>query len=187
VLFDGPSREAVDTYLATAFVGGSAQLPPPDQRPGSGEARVVEVVAGEGPFEPDAPKVIELAVAPGRPGAGDVFVTLDICAADGTVVAHADSRAWGARYRKDEEHRIRIVVQRPWLPEGRYHAHVHLRDSGVVDACEQVWRFDVLPGAPYPEWPGHVALGGSRVITEFTVEAAPATGVGDGERAGRTT
>ena len=194
VAFDGPTPEAVDTYLATGFVHGAAQLPPPEHRTGSGEARVVEVKAGEGPFEPDEAKVIEFAVEPFQPGAPEFHVALDVCDEDGTVVAHADSRVWGVTYRADESHRLRISIDRPWLREGRYHANLYLRHPrrGSLDECERVWAFDVLPGAPYPYWPGRMATGGARTITEFVVDdvadaADPPgpSGGGDGPFPGR--
>ncbi len=44
----------------------------------------------------------------------------------------------------------------------------------LAHADSRVWAFDVLPGAPYPCWPGRMATGGARTITEFVVDDASA-------------
>lgn len=177
VVFDGGPAPAIAHYVAPI----DAERPDasdPDDRPGTGEIRAVEVVAGKPFFECAEPKVVEFHLRRSSERIDRCFIGLILRNGDGIPIAHCDSNTVGCWYTFDDGPEIagRFALAHPWLLPGGYTVDLYVCDAGVLDAYERACTIEVAPTLPYESPPDDTLLRRDTVLPDFrfTVEAARA-------------
>jgi lipopolysaccharide transport system ATP-binding protein len=185
--FDGPVAGGIARYMAAMDRGKNNALPS-EHRPGSGEIRVAGAEVGPGVYTPAEPKRLRLQFRFEPNAPSPFFVSVHVVDERGIVVLQCDSRLVGGWFTAQDAPEMEFVLQAPWLKPGIYRLDVYVCASGILDHCEAVARWDVLPLLPYPgavteestmhgtvlgDFSYAVAAGNPRVGMQFSTNPRP--------------
>jgi lipopolysaccharide transport system ATP-binding protein len=185
VVFDGGPAAAVAHYVEPIDTE-RPDASDPDDRPGTGEIRAVEVVAGKPFFDCAEPKVVEFRLRRASETIDRCFIGLVLRNSDGIPIAHCDSNTVGCWYTFDAGPEVvgRFTLAHPWLLPGGYSVDLYVCNAGVLDAFEQACTLHVAPTLPYESPPDDTLLRRDAVLPDFSF-TADADRVGAAGPAGR--
>lgn len=135
-----------------SFESFAAAQSDPKKRPGNGKIRLSSVRMEDEFVKSSQDIVVDFEAPRSKKLIGSYFVSMHINNDQGTVIAQCDSRLVGQWFDPEDEQRGRLVIRDLWLKPGQYTVDVYACQSGVLDAWEGAWRFEVLPDLPYPEF-----------------------------------
>lgn len=146
--FDGPVAEGIARYMAAMDRGQNITLLS-ERRPGSGEIRIVGAEPAAGVYTPAQPKSVRLQLRFEPNAPSPFFVSVHVVDERGNVVLQCDSRLVGGWFPAGSTPEIEFCLQAPWLKPGIYRLDAYVCASGILDHCEAVARWEVLPLLPY--------------------------------------
>jgi lipopolysaccharide transport system ATP-binding protein len=167
--FSGDVAQALQVYR-DSFESFAVAQRNEDNRPGTGDIRIIAVETTASYFEPDGAKEIVIHLGRNPTMTGDYFVSCHINDVNGAVISQCDSRLVGGWFDPIDEHKVALRMFTPWLKPGRYTVDVYVCRSGVLDAWEGAAVFEVLPHNPYPEVAGDEATVAGLALAEFAYE-----------------
>jgi lipopolysaccharide transport system ATP-binding protein len=147
--FDGSVAEGIARYMSALDCRSNVDLAQ-EKRPGSGEVRVIEAHVGKGVFTSAEPKTLNLKLRADPNFTSPYFVSIHVVDERGAVILQCDSRLVGGWFASDTIREVDFCLRAPWLKPGVYRLDVFVCASGIVDQCEAVGRWEVLPLLPYP-------------------------------------
>lgn len=169
VLYDGAAGEAVELYMNRVL--GSARVDRGDasRRPGSGEYRFEDVVAGKAAFNPADPKTIRFRVARYGNRAGLMYFSGLLVNASGIHVAQFDGRLAGHWLRDEDavgEGELRFTL--PWPKPGSYRVDLYLcTTGGIIDRFDGACHFQITDVLPHPHCASADAYEYGLVLADF--------------------
>jgi lipopolysaccharide transport system ATP-binding protein len=169
LIYHGTVDGALDTYRSS-FEKFQLEQQNPDARQGTGQLRLRSVMLDELQQAPADDKVIEFVLPASEHLIGDYFISCHINDANGTTIVQCDSRAVGAWFSPEREHRPRLRISGLWLKPGAYTVDAFVCQAGILDAWEGAAAFDVLPSYPYPELTSEEAMSAGVVLADFSYE-----------------
>ncbi|OLT55336.1 ABC transporter ATP-binding protein [Cellulosimicrobium sp. CUA-896] len=155
-----------------SFESFAAAQSDPAKRPGSGDLRLSSVRMDDEFVKSSQDLVVEFEAPPSKHLVGTYFVSMHVNNDQGTVIAQCDSRLVGRWFDPEQHQKGRLVVRDLWLKPGRYTVDVYACQSGVLDAWEGAWQFEVLPDLPYPEFTESSGTDKGVVFADFDYEGA---------------
>lgn len=155
-----------------SFESFAAAQSDPAKRPGNGDLRLSSVRMDDEFVKSSQDLVVEFEAPPSKHLVGTYFVSMHVNNDQGTVIAQCDSRLVGKWFDPEQHQKGRLVVRDLWLKPGRYTVDVYACQSGVLDAWEGAWQFEVLPDLPYPEFTESSGTDKGVVFADFDYEEA---------------
>jgi lipopolysaccharide transport system ATP-binding protein len=155
-----------------SFESFAAAQSDPAKRPGNGDLRLSSVRMDDEFVKSSQDLVVEFEAPPSKHLVGTYFVSMHVNNDQGTVIAQCDSRLVGKWFDPEQHQKGRLVVRDLWLKPGRYTVDVYACQSGVLDAWEGAWQFEVLPDLPYPEFTEASGTDKGVVFADFDYEGA---------------
>ena len=147
--FDGPVAEGIARYMSALDRRQDVDLSR-EKRPGSGEVRVVGAEVGKSVYTCAEPKSLRLKLCADPTFTSPYFVSVHVVDERGSVVLQCDSRLVGGWFAAEQTREVEFCLRAPWLKPGVYRLDAFVCASGIVDQCEAVARWEVLPLLPYP-------------------------------------
>ncbi len=155
-----------------SFESFAAAQSDPDRRPGTGDVRFSSVQMEDEFLRSSQDVVVDFEVPPSKDLVGTYFVSAHVNNDQGAVIAQCDSRLVGRWFDPDQHQKGRLVIRDLWLKPGQYTVDLYACQSGVLDAWEGAWRFEVLPDLPYPEYAESSSTDKGLVFADFHYEGA---------------
>ncbi|WP_407316572.1 ABC transporter ATP-binding protein [Isoptericola halotolerans] len=144
----------------------------PENRPGNGAVRLSSVRMSDEFVKSGQDVVVDFEAPPSKDLVGTYFVSMHINNDQGAVIAQCDSRLVGRWFDPETPQKGRLVIRDLWLKPGQYTVDVYACQTGVLDAWEGAWRFEVLPDLPYPEFAESSSTEKGMVFVNFDFERA---------------
>jgi len=180
LLYHGSVEGALDAYRKSFAVFAEAQADPAN-RSGSGELRFTSVGLASnelGDIDPGAAQLrsgdeisIDFRVGANTNMAGQYYVSAHVSDDGGGVIAQCDSRLLGWWLEPTRPQEGRLAIKNLWLKPGRYTVDLYACQSGVLDAWDGAWQFEILPDLPYPQTAGADGLEKGTIFADFTYES----------------
>ncbi|WP_265523558.1 ABC transporter ATP-binding protein [Oerskovia flava] len=155
-----------------SFESFAAAQSDPKKRPGNGKVRLSSVRMEDEFVKSSQDIVVDFEAGKSSKLIGTYFVSMHINDDRGAVIAQCDSRLVGGWFDPTETQRGRLVIRDLWLKPGQYTVDVYVCQSGVLDAWEGAWRFEVLPDLPYPEFTESSGTEKGMIFVNFDYERA---------------
>ena len=169
--FAGSVEGTLQAYR-DSFESFAREQSDPTKRPGSGAVRLSSVQMSDEFVKSGQDVVVDFEAPASKKLVGTYFVSMHINNDQGAVIAQCDSRLVGRWFDPDERQKGRLVIRDLWLKPGQYTVDVYACQSGVLDAWEGAWRFEVLPDLPYPEFAESSSIEKGTVFVNFDFEGA---------------
>jgi lipopolysaccharide transport system ATP-binding protein len=155
-----------------SFESFAAAQSDPKKRPGNGKVRLSSVRMEDEFVKSSQDIVVDFEAPASKKLVGTYFVSMHVNNDQGTVIAQCDSRLVGKWFDPEKPQKGRLVIRDLWLKPGQYTVDVYACQSGVLDAWEGAWRFEVLPDLPYPQFTESSSIENGIVFVNFDYEGA---------------
>ncbi len=172
VTYTGEIQGAISAYLAS-FGSDKQQERDPEQRPGSGEYRIVSFSPSKQIFASDEDKEFTFRLKHYHGRAGKMFLAFYVYNSSGVIMTQCDSRLVGGWIGDCMSTEGTFKFKTPWLKPGEYRVDVAICSGGVIDGYQTACNFSISPVIPYAYSVPTDGVEHGQVFADFSLSLCP--------------
>ena len=175
ITYSGGIQGAISTYLSS-FVAITKEDRAPEQRPGSGEYRVIYLAPSKDSFISNEEKEFTFRLKHYHGRVGRMFLSFYVYNSAGVIMTHCDSRLIGEWIEDYDFIEGTFGFKTPWLKPGEYRVDVAICSGGVIDGYQTACNFVISPVIPYAYSVSDDGVEHGQVFADFTLSVCPLGG-----------